>query len=447
LGTHSQSVSSSLAGSYTAILEALCGAPEFRDAVRSFLKEVSAATGCEAVGLRVHDRKDDYPYFSYLGFDDSFIEKESCLCRCEDDCGELRREQSGVSMLECMCGRVLRGHTDPELPFFTAGGSFLTNAGSELVKSGALQEEDVRGTCVAAGYESIALVPLRVDERIVGLLQCNSNQKDRFSEEVIDFLERITGHAARAVEAAWKREELTLLLKGFEAQQRGPDAVLAFEEMASTLAHEIKNPLAGMALSAGRLKKAVRGQEKAEEIAEHLTSSINTLSETVTRVTRSAGGSQVQREPLDVNEVLEMALALVTPWATEGGTVIVRRMSDALPAVIGDAHHLRSAFLNLLLNALEVMPDGGRLTVITRKADEDHLEVIIADEGPGVDPERVDSLFKPFVTGKEHGSGLGLAIVRRIAEVHGGSATLRPGAEGGAEAVLRLPCDEGAVPA
>ncbi len=440
-----QSLLPALSGSYTTILEALCGARDFRAAVRTFLKTVSEATGCEAVGLRVHDRKDDYPYFSYLGFDDSFIEKENCLCRCEEDCGEVRREQSGVSMLECMCGRVLRGQTDPELPFFTAGGSFRTNAGSELVRSGALAEGEVRGTCVAAGYESIALVPLRVDDRIVGLLQCNSSRKDRFSEEVMSFLERITRHVARAVEAAWKREELALLLEGFEAQQRGPDAVLAFEEMASTLAHEIKNPLAGMVLSAGRLKKAVRGQDKAEEIAEHLTRSINTLSETVTRVTRAAGGSQMQHEPLDVNQVLEMALALVTPWATESGTVIVRRMSEGLPALIGDAHHLRSAFLNLLLNAQEVMPDGGRLTVITRKTDEEHLEVIIADEGPGVDPDRVDSLFKPFVTGKQHGSGLGLAIVRRIAEVHGGSAMLRPGAECGAEAVLRLPCGGSAV--
>ncbi len=437
----SEIASSSVNESYTAILEALCGASDLSAAVKAVLQALSKTTGCEALGLRIHDRRDDYPYYSYLGFDDSFIEQESCLCCCEP-CGDLARDPSGLSVLECMCGKVLRGQADSSLTFFSDHGTFWTNAASDLVKGGALSEEEVRGTCMACGYESIALVPLKSGERIVGLLQCNSRARERFGPEIVEFLERISAYLALAVEAAWRRNEFDVLLKSFEAQQRGPDAALAFEEMASTLAHEIKNPLAGMALSAGRLKKAVRGQEKAEEIAEHLTKSINTLSETVTRVTKSAGRSHVQREALKLNDVLESAMALVMPWAGEQNVVVVRKLCEELPGLVGDAHHLRSAFLNLLLNALEAMGgDGGKLTVITRVADEKHVEVIIADSGPGVDANEVDSLFKPFVTGKEHGSGLGLAIVRRIAEVHGGSATLRPG-ESGAEAVLRLPINE-----
>lgn len=433
------SVSVSLAESYTAILEQLCDSSDFPAAVRNVLGTLSRTTGCEALGLRVHDRRDDYPYYAYLGFEDSFIEEENCLCCCED-CGDLVRDPGGLSVLECMCGRVLRGQADSGLTFFTEYGTFWTNAASDLVKSGAVNEKEVRGTCMACGYESIALVPLKSGERIVGLLQCNSRKRERFNGEIIGFLERVAGYAALAVENAWRRDELDVLLKSFEAQQRGPDAALAFEEMASTLAHEIKNPLAGMALSAGRLKKAVRGQEKAEQIAEHLSKSINTLSETVTRVTRSAGRSHVQREALNLNGVLESALALVTPWAGEQNVTVVRKMSEELPDLVGDAHHLRSAFLNLLLNALEAMGDrGGRLTVISRPAGGGQVEVVIADSGPGIDPAEVDSLFKPFVTGKQHGSGLGLAIVRRIAEVHGGSATLRRGEHGGTEAVLRLP--------
>jgi signal transduction histidine kinase len=401
------------------------------------LREVSQASGCESVGLRLHDRRDDFPYFAYEGFDDSFLERENSLCCC-DHCGDLSREDSGLSVLECMCGRVLRNVTDTELPFFTPAGSFWTNAASELVASGAIGPDEVRGTCVSSGYESIALVPLRAGECAVGLLQLNSRGKGRFSAELLEFLEKIAAHAGRAVEAVWRREELALLLKEFESEQRGTRAAVAIDEMASILAHEVKNPLAGMVLSAGRLRKAVRGQKGAEEIAEHLIQSVNTLSETVTRVTRSAGRAHVEHRAVDVNEVLESALSLISPWAGEQGVVLVRRKADALPPVSGDAHHLKSAVLNLFINALEAMPDGGKLSALTSESD-GHVEMIVTDTGPGVDPEEADSLFKPFVTGKENGTGLGLAIVRRIAEMHGGTALLRPGERGGTEAVLSLP--------
>ncbi len=435
--------SDSLAGIYVRILEALCGAADFRAAAKTVLKEISHATNCEAVGLRVHDRKDDFPYFSYLGFDDSFIEQENRLCRMECD-GRIAREATGHSTLDCMCGVVLRGRTDAGKSIFTEGGSFWTNSTTELLSGQGTSklEPGTRNTCNTAGYESVALVPLRCEDRILGLLQVNSREARRFTPDLIEFLEMIGHHTGAAVEAAWRREHLGLMLKEFEAQQSGPAAAVAMEQMAATLAHEVKNPLAGMMLSATRLRKFLKGDDKVGSIADHLIHSINTLSETVTRVTDSAGRPQVEMDRLEINQVLEGALHLIAPRAADQDVLIIRQMPENLPAIQADAHLLKRAFLNLLVNALEAMPASGRLSVETRQTDDGGIQTTITDTGSGLDDDQVETLFKPFVTGKPNGTGLGLAIVKRIAELHSGSVDLRATPGGGAQAILRLPAAE-----
>ena len=433
-------VTAKFAGPYVAILEALCGQPDFRAASETLLEQVALATGCESAALRVHDRRDDYPYFIYRGFDHSFVESENDLC-CRGDQGFIDRDERGVAALCCMCGAVLRGEIDPAQPFSTKNGSFWTNSTTELLsgKSGGDLGRRTRNTCNAAGYESVALVPLRAGDRIVGLLQTNSRQKGRFDGDVLAFLEEVGRHTGAAIEATWRHEELGRMAQAFEDRQRRTETMIAMGEMASTLAHEVKNPLAGMMLSASRLKKALKADGTLQPLVEHLTLSINSLNETVNQVTRGVRGPDLDLRPVRAADVLESALELVAPRAANQGVQVAREVDAEGIEVLADAGFLRQAFLNLIINALEAMPEGGILHVSVKNGDDDRVEVVVGDTGPGIDPAEAERLFEPFVTGKPTGTGLGLGIVRRALELHSGSVKLRPRSGGGTEAAVTLP--------
>ena len=425
--------------SYVRILETLCGAGDFQTAADTLVREVSRATACEAVSLRVHDHRDDYPFLAHAGLDESFIDAESSICGYDAD-GHLARDESGRPMLECMCGIVLSGGTDARKPYYTEAGSFCTNSFSELLAE--ISRDDIcatmRTTCRSRGFESVALVPLRSGRRIVGLVQVNSREKGKFDDEALSFLEDVAQHAGAAIETVWRREELARLSKEFEEHRRGVETMVALGEMAATLAHEIKNPLAGMMLSATRLRKALEGQEKLESIAEHLVGSIDALSQTVTRVGHAVREPRLERSSADVHAVLESALAFVVPRASEQGVRIIREYDDEVPPILADAHYLMRAFLNLIVNALDVMPSGGALTLTTSRTGAGNVEVVIGDTGPGLGSVEIESLFRPFETKKAEGTGLGLGIVRRIVDLHSGAVTLRSGAGGGTEAVVTL---------
>jgi two-component system sensor histidine kinase/response regulator len=154
---------------------------------------------CEAVGIRLHDG-DDYPYFETRGFSSEFVELENRLCAV-DQSGELVRDSEGNPVLECMCGNIIRGRVNPELPFFTEGGSFWSNCTTELLASTSEKDRQAhtRNRCNGEGYESVALVPIRGVDGCLGLLQFNDRQKGRFTKERIEFFERLASSLAIAI--------------------------------------------------------------------------------------------------------------------------------------------------------------------------------------------------------------------------------------------------------
>ncbi len=153
---------------------------------------VQEATGMESVGLRLA-QEPDFPYYYTSGFDQDFVEKEMHLCAV-DQLGEIIRDSDGNPVLECMCGNVICGRTNPSLPFFTEGGSFWSNCTTELLAS--TTEEDrqsrTRNRCNSEGYESVALIPVKAAGKCFGLLQLNDHRKDMFTKELICFLEGVT---------------------------------------------------------------------------------------------------------------------------------------------------------------------------------------------------------------------------------------------------------------
>jgi len=157
--------------------------------IKQILYFVKESTGFEAIGIRLKDC-DDFPYYETVGFPEVFVAAEKYLCA-RDHSGTIIRDNIGNPILECMCGNIICGRTDPNLPFFTENGRFWSNCTTELLSS--YTEEDrqsrTRNRCNGEGYESVALIPLYSDKEIIGLLQLNDKRRGMFTSEIISFFE------------------------------------------------------------------------------------------------------------------------------------------------------------------------------------------------------------------------------------------------------------------
>ncbi|MFA4965980.1 MAG: HD domain-containing phosphohydrolase, partial [Thermoleophilia bacterium] len=172
------------------------GADDLANRAVTFLFEHS---GCDAIGVRLRDGH-DYPYFETQGFSSAFLEAENSLCGRDkgDDC---LAAGACEPVLDCMCGNVIRGRFDPAQPFFTATGSFWSNATTKLLAATTPADRlaHTRNRCNGDGYESVLLVPLRTREQPIGLLQLNARREDAFSAAAVALWERLAGHLAVAL--------------------------------------------------------------------------------------------------------------------------------------------------------------------------------------------------------------------------------------------------------
>jgi hypothetical protein len=178
------------------VLSPLSNGADLAKTLEEMFDVISDTSGCESVGIRWR-AGEDYPYWVTRGFGREFVAAEGPLC-VRDAVGNIARYADGRPRLACMCGAVIEGQTDPSEPFFTDGGSFFTNGTSELAQEAppSLLRFSPRMYCNVAGYESVALIPLRASGESFGLLQLNSRTPGRFSREQIRRYEQIAAELA-----------------------------------------------------------------------------------------------------------------------------------------------------------------------------------------------------------------------------------------------------------
>ncbi|MFC1552243.1 GAF domain-containing protein [Candidatus Latescibacterota bacterium] len=200
--------------------------------IKDLLEYFHTKLDIEAVAIRLVEGE-DYPYFSSKGFPNSFIHEENSLCS-RDASKKIRRDNNGIPMLECMCGNILRERFDPSFPFFTDKGSFWTNGSSKLLSSTSKEERqaETRNTCNSIGYESVALIPIRIDTEVIGLLQLNDKKENKFTLDLIESLEFVCEHIG-----------IALLRCKTEEQIREKIKLESIVEMAGATCHEINQPL------------------------------------------------------------------------------------------------------------------------------------------------------------------------------------------------------------
>ena len=171
---------------------AMIQAPDrFQECLFKLTASLQAWSRCEAVGIRLREGE-DFPYVETRGFPATFVQLENSLCA-RDPLGQIRTDGLGRPALECMCGNVICGRTDPSKSFFTPHGSFWSNCTTELLATTTDEDRQTRtrNRCNGEGYESVALIPLRVGGEAFGLLQFNDHRPGRFTAELIATFERI----------------------------------------------------------------------------------------------------------------------------------------------------------------------------------------------------------------------------------------------------------------
>ncbi len=189
---------------------------DFKEAVHRILAAIKQATQVDAVAIRLR-QENDFPYFAQNGFSAEFLLAENSLTVQDAEVGACRGEDSD-SRLECTCGLVLEGRTVPGNPLFTDGGSAWANDAAILLDIPPEQDPRLhpRNRCVHAGYSSVALVPIRANGKVVGLLQLNDRKKNRFSQAIVRVFEGI----GASIGAALRRNDMENALRANEARYR-----------------------------------------------------------------------------------------------------------------------------------------------------------------------------------------------------------------------------------
>lgn len=224
------------------------------------------------------------------------------------------------------------------------------------------------------------------------------------------------------------------------------ERVAAWRELARRLAHELKNPLFPLQLTVENLLRArqqspAQFEEIFKESSATLLSEIANLKAIISRFSEFAKMPQPQFQPVQLNEIVKGVARLFQAQfqAREHGSIACNlQLDESLPEVPGDPDLLHRAISNLVLNAMDAMPDGGTLTLAT--AHDSHSAFIeVADTGKGLTPEECERIFTPYYTSKQHGTGLGLAIVQSVVSDHGGRITAESAARHGTTFRIRLP--------
>jgi len=243
---------------------------------------------------------------------------------------------------------------------------------------------------------------------------------------------------ARYRDAAASLEGANRELRESQEHLRRADRLSALGEIAAGLAHEIQNPLAGIK---GALEiiasRAAPGSPEAEfaDVGAKELAGLDTL---VREFLMYARPRDPALRPTRVRDLLERVAALLRPQADKKGITLLPEHPDASLTLEVDPEQMTQVILNVVLNAIQASPSGGRVR-IRESAEPGWAQIEVIDEGPGIAPEHLSRIFDPFFTTKARGTGLGLATSQRIVTAHRGTITALPGSPSGSIFRIRLP--------
>lgn len=226
----------------------------------------------------------------------------------------------------------------------------------------------------------------------------------------------------------WNRELQERVREKSEALQRAQTEIAQTEKLAALgylsagMAHEIRNPLNSIALFIQLLSQGIEDLEQRDYLDKTL-KEVDRIDGIIRRLVDAAGRSRTIQPDVQVDQVIQSALAVFAPQIETRRISVTLQCATAPPPVKADPAELEQIFTNLFLNALEEMPQGGRLAIEISSA-AGRITVRVSDTGGGIPEELLETVFEPFFTTKSRGTGIGLPVVRRIARLYHGDVTI-----------------------
>jgi signal transduction histidine kinase len=301
---------------------------------------------------------------------------------------------------------------------------------------------------------SLMAAPLVARDKTLGVLEVVSDVPHLYSPQQLDTLQALASTLAVALENATLYEELRSLLREREQAQVAlihTEKMAALGRLVASIAHEINNPLQAVQGCLTLLREELDGGLRLPEMKRYLSVADGELRRVAAIVARMREFYRPARrvvQPTDIHEVIESVLTLTNKQMQHSRVVVERDWAEGLPLCEINPDHLKQVFLNLVLNALDAMPEGGVLRVSTAPdrlvpvrggAPREAVRIEFTDTGSGIPPEVMARLFEPFLTTKEQGSGLGLSVSYSIIQAHHGHISVKSQPGAGSTFTILLP--------
>ncbi len=437
---------------------------EYLDSVVDVIRQWS---GCQALGIRITDDKGEIPYASWRGFAPDFIATEQCL---------------SINHDQCCCIRAVTQAIEPQdAPVLTRGGSFRFDNSIEFMDHLSPAERSrFRGTCMKHGFASVAVIPIRYHDRILGAIHLADRRPRHLPQPAVEFIESMTPLIGEAIqrfraeaELGRYRDHLEVLvrqrtgelesvntqlqmeigerLRAEESLRRTAEELKRsnrdLEQFAYVSSHDLQEPLRAVAGYVELLQH--RYGDKLDDKAHRF---ISGAADGATRMQRliidllafSRVGTQgMSFEPVDLKTALDTALTSLKVSAQEAGAQVT---CDPLPVLRADATQIAQLLQNLIGNAIKFRSEAPPRIHVGAEKRPGHWLISVRDNGIGVDPqyaERIFLIFQRLHTRETYpGTGIGLAICKRIVERHGGQIWLEPNSNQGSKFCFTIPFKE-----
>ncbi len=272
-----------------------------------------------------------------------------------------------------------------------------------------------------------ACIPLIARQQVLCVLEVdNHGTREKIDDQRLRFLELFADHAGIALYNAQLVHHIETAHQSLrETQERllQREKMATIGEMSASVAHELRNPLATLGGFARRLRKQLQPDSKEQQYARIIHQETERLEKMLDKILAFSRQHELIPTPYNLDRILEQALLIEGEKLTKTGIELIIEVADNLPQLHGDAEQIDQVLINLISNARQAMPEGGKLTLRAEKAHlrgEDAVRIELCDTGGGIPPEMLPNIFTPFFTTRKQGTGLGLSICQRIIEHHQG---------------------------
>jgi len=283
------------------------------------------------------------------------------------------------------------------------------------------------------------IASLQRDKRIMaGELDCPFADGRTVPLEVIVTVLKEEGKAAAGIVLLFRDiTEVRRLKKEIVRNQH----LASLGSLAAGVAHEIRNPLSSIKGFATYFRDRYRDNPEDEKTAGIMIQEVDRLNRVISQLLDYARPMTMQRQEVSIQDIIRHALRMIETQAREKGITLQSDLPAEIPAAGIDADRMKQVFLNLYLNALGAMEDGGLLSVVLAELPGEHIRIEIRDTGVGIAPEDLGRIFDPYFTTKPSGTGLGLAIVQKIVDAHGGEIQVESTPGQGTTVTILLPAE------